>query len=83
MKPRVVGHEAETASVSEEHTSIDVAGECELAVGDTVELVPGYAPTTVNLHAVYHVVRDGSVVDVWPSSPATAAIPPSRSPRRV
>ncbi len=66
MKPRVVGHEAETASVSEEHTSIDVAGECELAVGDTVELVPGYAPTTVNLHAVYHVVRDGIVVDVWP-----------------
>ena len=66
MKPRVVGHEAETASVSEEHTSIDVGGECRLAVGDTVELVPGYAPTTVNLHAVYHVVRDGVVVDVWP-----------------
>jgi D-serine deaminase-like pyridoxal phosphate-dependent protein len=66
MKPRVVGHEAETASVSEEHTSIDVGGECGLAVGDTVELVPGYAPTTVNLHAVYHVVRNDVVVDVWP-----------------
>ena len=66
MYPGVLGHEASTVSVSEEHASVDVAGGCTLAVGDTVELVPGYAPTTVNLHAAYHVVRNDVVTDVWP-----------------
>lgn len=64
--PEVVGHRAKTVSVSEEHAGVDVAGDCTLAVGDTVELVPGYAPTTTNLHAIYHVVEDGVVTDVWP-----------------
>ena len=37
-----------------------------LAVGDTVELMPGYGPTAVNLHPIYHVVENGVVTDVWP-----------------
>ena len=64
--PEVIGHRAATVSVSEEHASVDVARGCSLAVGDTVELVPGYVPTTTNLHAIYHVVEDGVVTDVWP-----------------
>jgi D-serine deaminase-like pyridoxal phosphate-dependent protein len=34
-----------------------------------VELIPGYAPTTVNLYDVYHVVAGDEVVDVWPIVP--------------
>ena len=41
-------------------------GEAPGAVGDRVHIVPGYAPTTVNLFGAYHVVEDGRVVDVWP-----------------
>jgi D-serine deaminase-like pyridoxal phosphate-dependent protein len=51
---------------AEEHLLCDVAADCRLAVGDRVELVPGYCPTTVNLHELYHVVEEGVVVDLWP-----------------
>ena len=40
--------------------------EPELGVGDTVRLMPGYAPTTVNLYDCYFVIEDGLVADVWP-----------------
>jgi D-serine deaminase-like pyridoxal phosphate-dependent protein len=50
----------------EEHAGFSCAGGAPLHVGDRVTLVPGYAPTTVNLFAAYHVVEDGEVVDVWP-----------------
>ncbi len=39
---------------------------CPLKVGDVVEVIPGYAPLTVNLHEVYHVVQGGVIVDIWP-----------------
>jgi hypothetical protein len=32
-------------------------------------LIPGYAPTTVNLCDVFHVVENGVVADVWPIIP--------------
>ena len=43
---------------AEEHALFDVDERCKLPLGDTVELVPGYAPTTVNLYDVYHVVEE-------------------------
>ena len=52
--------------IHEEHTGLDLAAACSLAVGDRVELMPGYAPTTVNLYDIYHVVANGKVIDVWP-----------------
>jgi D-serine deaminase-like pyridoxal phosphate-dependent protein len=52
--------------VSEEHTVFDVDADCRLEVGQRVELIPSYAPTTINLHDVYHVVQDGVVIDIWP-----------------
>jgi D-serine deaminase-like pyridoxal phosphate-dependent protein len=67
--PWIAGLSPEQAvprSASEEHLLYDVAPECPLAMGDRVEVVPGYCPTTVNLHEVYHVVEDGVVVDLWP-----------------
>jgi D-serine deaminase-like pyridoxal phosphate-dependent protein len=54
---------------AEEHALFDVDAGCPLKLGDTAELIPGYAPTTVNLYDVYHVVENGVVVDIWPILP--------------
>lgn len=54
---------------AEEHALFDVDDRCKLKLGDTVELIPGYAPTTVNLYDAYHVVEEGVVVDIWPIVP--------------
>jgi D-serine deaminase-like pyridoxal phosphate-dependent protein len=54
---------------AEEHALFDVDDACKLDLGDTAEFVPGYAPTTVNLYDVYHVVEKNLVVDVWPVVP--------------
>jgi D-serine deaminase-like pyridoxal phosphate-dependent protein len=50
--------------IHEEHTAVELAA--DLGVGDTVELMPGYGPTTVNLYDCYYVVEDSRIVDVWP-----------------
>ena len=54
---------------AEEHALFDVDKRCKLALGDTMEFVPGYGPTTVNLYDAYHVVEGGVVVDIWPIIP--------------
>ena len=54
---------------AEEHALFDVDDRCHLKLGDTVELTPGYAPTTVNLYDAYHVVEKNVVVDIWPIVP--------------
>ncbi len=40
-----------------------------LRVGDSVALVPGYSPTTVNWYDAHHVVREDVVIDIWPVIP--------------
>jgi D-serine deaminase-like pyridoxal phosphate-dependent protein len=62
------GHDLRPFRFDEEH-GIFEAGDTTLAVGDVVELDPGYAPSTVNWYDAYHVVEDGRVVDVWPVIP--------------
>lgn len=57
---------------AEEHALFDVDDRCRLKLGDTVELIPGYAPTTVNLYDAYHVVEKDVVVDIWPIFPRGA-----------
>ncbi len=52
--------------IHEEHSVLSLENEPEIGVGDTVRLMPGYAPTTVNLYDCYFVVDEGRVVDVWP-----------------
>ena len=54
---------------AEEHALFDVDERCRLELGDTVELVPGYAPSTVNLYDVFHVVEGGVVTEIWPVIP--------------
>jgi D-serine deaminase-like pyridoxal phosphate-dependent protein len=66
----VVGHEELTVvRFDEEHGVFAAPGGSALAVGDPVALVPGYSPSTVNCYDAYHVVRHGTVIDVWPVIP--------------
>jgi D-serine deaminase-like pyridoxal phosphate-dependent protein len=62
---RAFAHDLTVRGFAEEHTIFAAPPGCPLRPGDTVELVPGYVPTTVNLHDRLFVV-DGDVVDVWP-----------------
>ncbi len=64
--PRLAGHDGTLLYLNEEHAGCTIAEDSPLRVGDTVELVTGYGPTTVNMYEVYHVVSGGTVVDVWP-----------------
>lgn len=54
---------------AEEHALFDVDERCRLKLGDTTEVIPGYAPSTVNLYDAYHVVEGGKVADIWPIIP--------------
>jgi D-serine deaminase-like pyridoxal phosphate-dependent protein len=54
---------------AEEHAIFDVDERCRLELGDTVELVPAYAPSTVNLYDAYHVVEGGVATEIWPVIP--------------
>ena len=53
-------------AIHEEHVVLTLRESAGLKVGDRVELVPGYSPTTVNLYDIYYVVEDDIVIDVWP-----------------
>jgi D-serine deaminase-like pyridoxal phosphate-dependent protein len=52
--------------IHEEHTALELDEDSRLRVGDTVRMMPGYAPTTVNFYDCYYVVEDELVIDVWP-----------------
>ena len=66
----VIGHdELQSFRFDEEHGMFEATPDAGLHVGDVVELIPGYAPGTVNWYEAYHVVEDDRVVDVWPVIP--------------
>ncbi len=67
--PRIAGIDMDGRFFAEEHGTFDFPDDPPLDRGDRVELIPGYAPTTVNLYDVYHVVAGDEVVDVWPIIP--------------
>ena len=52
--------------LSEEHGSLERAGGAALQRGDRVVLLPSHGCTTINLHDVYHVLRDGVLEAAWP-----------------
>jgi D-serine deaminase-like pyridoxal phosphate-dependent protein len=65
----IVGHANEGFRFDEEHgVFLSLPGE-KLRVGDVVELVPGYAPGTVNWYDAFHVVDGDRVIDIWPVIP--------------
>lgn len=63
------GHALVGMRFDEEHGIFVADAEYPLHVGDVVELVPGYAPGTVNWYDAYHVVDGDRVVDIWPVIP--------------
>jgi D-serine deaminase-like pyridoxal phosphate-dependent protein len=65
----MVGHDHAVFRFDEEHGIFSAAGGSSLNVGDSVALVPGYSPSTVNCYDAFHVVQDDVVVDVWPIIP--------------
>jgi D-serine deaminase-like pyridoxal phosphate-dependent protein len=65
----IVGHDLEVFRSDEEHGIFAAPEGSPLKVGDSVALVPGYSPSTVNFYDAFHVVRDDVVVDVWPVIP--------------
>ena len=65
----IVGHDHEVFRFDEEHGIFTAPGGSPLRVGDSVALVPGYSPSTVNWYDAYHVISDDVVVDVWPIIP--------------
>jgi D-serine deaminase-like pyridoxal phosphate-dependent protein len=66
----IVGHGLDVVRFDEEHGIFAAPeGSTSLVVGDSVALVPGYSPSTVNCYDAFHVVRDDVVVDIWPVIP--------------
>jgi D-serine deaminase-like pyridoxal phosphate-dependent protein len=65
----IAGHDLNSFRFDEEHGLFAAPEGFPLAVGDVVQLLPGYAPSTVNMYDAYHVVEDGTVVDIWPIVP--------------
>lgn len=65
----IVGHPLRAFRFDEEHGVFDATGGSSLRVGDSVALVPGYSPSTVNWYDAFHVVEDDVVVDIWPVIP--------------
>jgi D-serine deaminase-like pyridoxal phosphate-dependent protein len=65
---RMRGHDLRVVRFDEEHGVFETGPDAP-ALGSVVELVPGYAPSTVNWFDVYHVVEEGQVVDLWPVIP--------------
>ncbi len=68
--PRIVGHEElKPYRFDEEHATYEADETCSLKVGDVVDFHLGYTPFAVNYFDAYHVVEDGTVVDIWPILP--------------
>jgi D-threonine aldolase len=68
--PRIVGHEGlKPYRFDEEHAIYEADDRCSLKVGDVVDFHLGYTPFAVNYFDAYHVVEDGTVVDIWPIMP--------------
>jgi D-serine deaminase-like pyridoxal phosphate-dependent protein len=65
----IVGHDHKVFRFDEEHGIFFAAEGSSLKVGDSVALVPGYSPSTVNWYDAYHVVREDVVIDIWPVIP--------------
>lgn len=65
----ILGYDLPVVRFDEEHGLFDATAGSPLRVGDTVSLVPGYSPGTVNWYDAYHVVQDDVVVDIWPIVP--------------
>jgi D-serine deaminase-like pyridoxal phosphate-dependent protein len=69
LPPMVAHPEGQIRYYAEEHALFDFPGPPPVDLGDRVEIMAGYGPTTVNLYDVFHVIEDGVVTDIWPVTP--------------
>jgi D-serine deaminase-like pyridoxal phosphate-dependent protein len=65
----IAGYDLENLGFDEEHGRFTPPADGSLAIGDVVQLLPGYAPSTVNMYDAYHVLEDGVIIDIWPVIP--------------
>ena len=65
----IIGYPYPSFRFDEEHGIFATEEPSPLRVGDSISLVPGYSPGTVNWYDAYHVVEDDVVVDIWPVIP--------------
>jgi len=55
----------EVRKLAEEHCFLENVGGKPLKPGDKVEIVPSHGCTTINLHDVYHVLRNEVLEAIW------------------
>jgi D-serine deaminase-like pyridoxal phosphate-dependent protein len=65
----LVGYPYPSFRFDEEHGIFATSERSSLRVGDSLSLVPGYSPGTVNWYDAYHVLEDDVVIDIWPVIP--------------
>ncbi len=67
--PSVKGIEgAQVLFLSDEHATIALPPECDIAVGGRIELWPSHTDPTINLHDVLYAIEGTDVVERWPIS---------------
>jgi D-serine deaminase-like pyridoxal phosphate-dependent protein len=64
--PRAVDPGIEAVGLADEHTTLRLAPDSELTVGDAILLIPAHIDPTVNLHAALHAVEADGTVHRWP-----------------
>ena len=50
----------------DEHATMSLPEDSQIAVGDRIELWPSHIDPTINLNDVMYAVEGDEVVDVWP-----------------
>jgi 3-hydroxy-D-aspartate aldolase len=66
--PRVISGAPEAAMfvfMGDEHGAL-IAMDHAFKIGDAVSLSPPHCDPTVNLYDAYHIVREGTLIDIWP-----------------
>jgi len=65
--PAVKGVEgASVVFLADEHASISIPVDAQIAPGDRIELWPSHVDPTINLHDALYAAEGETVIDVWP-----------------
>jgi D-serine deaminase-like pyridoxal phosphate-dependent protein len=67
--PKIKNFDLSASFCAEEHALFDIQGDEGIIPGDRLEIISGYAPTTVNLHDVIYLVEENKVAELWPVFP--------------
>ncbi len=73
--PRAVDPAIEVVGLADEHSTLKLAPDSDLRVGDAILLIPAHIDPTVNLHAALHAVEADGTVHRWPVEAARTASP--------